>query len=102
MVDTLKTNFIESTDTTVLNCVPANVDSTKTVLSIIRMLLIVQSLIYIIIIIRLILEFIIISLSLHYLHSFMILNLLLCQIMNYSLFNLVVQRQILFILLLVI
>ena len=35
MVDTLKTNFIESTDTTVLNCVPANVDSTKTVLSII-------------------------------------------------------------------
>ena len=35
MADTLKTNFIESTDTTVLNCVPANVDSTKTVLSII-------------------------------------------------------------------
>ena len=35
MADTLKTNFIESTDTTVLNCVPANVDSTKTVLSIV-------------------------------------------------------------------
>ena len=35
MADTLKTRYVESTDTTVLDCVPADVDSTKTILSIV-------------------------------------------------------------------